>query len=104
MKNWYLVILVLAGGYWISLGTPNPMLFFSGDWAKEECLALANKNKGSSFLFNNETIKANNTWIKDGKLVVQLLQDDDDGINQIMCIYGNDMVQIPSMLDQGKWR
>ena len=46
------------------------------------------------------------SWLKDGKRVVQLLQDtdDEDGIRQIMCIYGNGMVQIPSMLEQGKWR
>ena len=101
---WYLVVLIIAAGYWISLGTPNPSLFFAADSAKQECLRLANKNKDSLFFFNNETIRANDTWLKDGKRVVQLLQDDDDGINQIMCIYGNDMVQIPSMLEQGKWR
>ena len=105
MKNWFLVVVVLASGYWISLGTPNPILFFAGDSAKQECLRLANENKDSLFFFNNGAIRANNTWLKDGKRVVQLLQeDDDDGINQTMCIYGNDMVQIPGMLEQGKWR
>ena len=102
---WYLVVLIIAAGYWISIGTPNPTLFFAGDSAKQECLSLANKNKDSLFFFNNETIRANDTWLKDGKRVVQLLQDDDgDGMKQIMCIYGNGMVQIPSLLDQGKWR
>jgi len=101
---WYIVVLIIAAGYWMSKGTPNPSLFFAGDSAKKECLRLANENKDSMFFFNNETIKANDTWLKDGKRVVQLLQDDDDGINQIMCIYGNGMVEIPSMLNQGKWR
>ena len=101
---WYLVVLIIAAGYWMSKGTPNPTLFFAGDLAKKECLRLANENK-DSWLFNNETIRANDTWLKDGKRVVQLLQDDDDdGINQIMCIYGNDMVQIPGAFEQGKWR
>ena len=100
----FLVILIIAAGYWISIGTPNPTLFFAEDLAKKECLRLANENK-DSWLFNNETIRANDTWLKDGKRVVQLLQDDDDdGINQIMCIYGNDMVQIPGRFEQGKWR
>jgi len=103
---WFLFVLVIAAGYWISKGTPNPSLFFAEDSAKKECLSLANKNKDSSFLFNNKTIRANDSWLKDGKRVVQLLQDTDDGdgIRQIMCIYGNGMVQIPSMLEQGKWR
>ena len=103
---WFLFVLVIAAGYWISKGAPNPSLFFAEDSAKKECLSLANKNKDSSFLFNNKTIRANDSWLKDGKRVVQLLQDTDDGdgIRQIMCIYGNGMVQIPSMLEQGKWR
>jgi hypothetical protein len=102
---WYLMIAVVVGGYWISKGTPNPALFFAGSAAKEECLRLANENKGSSFFIDNVDITANDTWLKDGKRVVQLLQDKNgDGINQIMCVYGNGMVQIPSMFEQGKWR
>jgi len=101
---WYIMVLVIAAGYWIAKGTPNPSLFFAGSSAKEECLNLANENKGSIMLNANE-ITANDTWLKDGKRVVQLLQkDEDNGVNQIMCIYGNGMVQIPSYLEQGRWR
>ena len=99
------MVLIIAAGYWIAKGTPNPALFFAGSAAKEECLRLANENKGSSFMFNSNEITANDTWLKDGKRVVQLLQKDDDrGMNQIMCVYGNGMVQIPSLIEQGRWR
>ena len=102
---WYLMVIVILAGYWISKGTPNPDLFFAGSHAKEECLNLAKKNKETSFMFNDNEIEAKDTWLKDGKRVVQLLQADNDGsINQIMCVYGNGMVQIPSLLEQGKWR
>ena len=102
---WYLMVLIIVAGYWISKGTPNPALFFTASNAKEECLRLAKENKGSSFMFNNNEITANDTWLKDGKRVVQLLQkNDDQGMNQIMCIVGNDMVQIPSLIEQGRWR
>ena len=102
---WYLMVLIIVAGYWISKGTPNPALFFTASNAKEECLLLANENKGSSFMFNSNEITANDTWLKDGKRVVQLLQKDDDrGMNQIMCVYGNGMVQIPSLIEQGRWR
>ena len=101
---WYLMLLTIFAGYWIAKGTPNPVLFFSGSIAKQECLHLANKNKDSFIMFNNNEITANNSWLKDGKRVVQLLQKDDDkGINQIMCVYGNGMVQIPSLLEQARW-
>lgn len=95
----------MAAGYWIAKGTPNPTLFFAGSSAKEECLRLANENKGSSIMFNSNEITANDTWLKDGKRVVQLLQmNDNNGMNQIMCVYGNGMVQIPSLFEQGRWR
>jgi len=101
---WYIIVLVVAAGYWIAKGTPNPILFFAGSSAKEECLNLANENKASLMLNTNE-VTANDTWLKDGKRVVQLLQkDEDNGVNQIMCIYGNGMVQIPSFFEQGRWR
>ena len=104
-KNYisFLVVLIIAAGYWISLGTPNPNLFFSAESAKDNCLRLANKNKGN-FVIKDAAIRVNDTWLKGGMRVVQLLQNEDDDINEIMCIFGNDMVEIPSMLEQGKWR
>ena len=98
-----LVIVVFVAGYWISKGSPNPTLFFAANDAKRECLSLANKNKGT-FLLNNKEIKVNDTWIKNGKRVVQLVQGKGDDIDFIMCIVGNGMVEIPGMLEQGKWR
>lgn len=101
---WYLVLLIIAAVYWIAKGAPNPALFFTGNTAKEECLRLANENKAKLFFFNGNEITANDTWLKDGKRVVQMLQKDEDGMRQIMCLYGNGMVQIPSALEQGRWR
>ena len=104
---WFLGIFIIALVYWVSKGTPNPTLFFSSSTAKEQWLELANKNKGSHFIINEDgEIWANDTWFKDGKLVVQLLQNDsdDDSINQIMCVVGNGMIAIPSLIEQGRWR
>ncbi|SVE44642.1 uncharacterized protein METZ01_LOCUS497496 [marine metagenome] len=70
---------------------------------KDNCIRLANKNKGS-FLIEDSPIRANKTWIKDVMRVVQLLQNYNDDIKEIMYIVGNDMVEIPRMLEQGKWR
>lgn len=101
---WYAIAILVLAGYWLSKGSPSPDLFFAGGTAKEACLGLANENKGGGFLFNDEEITADETWLKDGKRVVRLLQKDGDGLNQIMCVYGNGMVQIPSLLEQGRWR
>ena len=99
-----LVVIIFAAGYWISKGTPNPTLFFAAQDAKRECLSLANKNKGTFLLLNNDKIEANDTWIKDGMRVVQLVQGKGDSVNFVMCVYGNGMVTIPGMLEQGRWR
>ncbi|MDC0037552.1 hypothetical protein OAJ30_02630 [Alphaproteobacteria bacterium] len=99
-----LVIIVFAAGYWISKGTPDPTLFFTANDAKRECLSLANKNKGIHFLINNQKIVVNDTWIKNGKRVVQLVQGNNNNLNRIMCTYGNGIIEIPSILEQGKWR
>lgn len=101
---WYAGVAAIAVAYWIVKGTPEPSLFFAGSSAKENCLRLAEENKGKMFLIGNGDITANDTWVKDGKRVVQLLQESPDGMRQIMCLYGNGMVSIPSALEQGRWR
>ncbi len=105
-KKYFIILFVVifVAGYWISKGTPNPSLFFTAQDAKRECLSLANKNKGTFLLLNNEKIEANDTWIKNGMRVVQLVQGKGDSVNFVMCVYGNGMVSIPGMLEQGRWR
>lgn len=101
---WYLLLFVIVAGYWIAKGTPNPALFFAASTAKEECVGLAEENR-ESFLIGSGEVTANDTWISKGKRVVQLILRDDDGdLRQIMCLYGNGMVSIPSALEQGRWR
>lgn len=100
----FLVGLLILAGYWISKGAPDPILIFTEDSAKEECLRLANENKGKSIMLSKDPIEARNTWLKDGKRVVQLIQTKDEDIKQILCIYGNGLVQIPSLLEQMRWR
>jgi hypothetical protein len=101
---WFLVLVLLAVGYWISKGTPSVDLIFSDSLARDECVRLANENKGSMMILADVDIIANDSWLKDGKRVVQLTQTNNDGIRTIMCLYGNGMVSIPSMLEQGRWR
>lgn len=101
---WQIIVIVLLVGYWIAKGTPNPALFFAGSTAKEECLNLANDNLDSFMFFGSSEIEARDTWIKNGKRVVQLIQENDGKLQQIMCVYGNGVVQIPSLFEQGRWR
>ena len=101
---WYLMVIILLGGFWFSKGTPSPELIFNGSQAKSACVHLASKNKGSGMILDNVDVVANDTWLKDGKRVVQLTQTDNGKIRTIMCLYGNGMVTIPSMIEQSRWR
>ena len=101
---WYLMVIILLGGFWFSKGTPSPELIFAGSQAKSECVRLASENKGSMMILDNVDVVANDTWLKDGKRVVQLTQTDNGKIRTIMCLYGNGMVSIPSMFEQNRWR
>lgn len=101
---WYLMIIILLGGFWFSKGTPSPELIFAGSQAKSACVRLASENKGSGMILDNVEVVANATWLKDGKRVVQLTQTDNGKIRTIMCLYGNGMVSIPSMFEQSRWR
>ena len=101
---WYLMIIILLGGFWFSKGTPSPELIFARSQAKSECVRLASENKGSGMILDNVDVVANDTWLKDGKRVVQLTQTDNGKIRTIMCLYGNGMVSIPSMFEQSRWR
>ena len=101
---WYLIVIILLGGFWFSKGTPSPELIFNGSQAKSACVNLASQNKGSMVILDNVDVVANDTWLKDGKRVVQLTQTDNGKIRTIMCLYGNGMVSIPSMFEQSRWR
>jgi hypothetical protein len=101
---WFLFLFMLLVAYWIAKGTPSPELIFASSRAKEECVRLADENQGSMMILANVDVVANDTWLKDGKRVVQLTQTDGGQIRTIMCLYGNGMVAIPSMLEQGRWR
>ena len=101
---WQILVVLLITGYWISKGTPNPSLFFATNTAKNECLKLANENLDSLLFSGTGKIEARKSWLKGGKRVVQLIQENDKNIRQIMCVYGNGVVQIPSLFEQGRWR
>jgi hypothetical protein len=101
---WQITLLVLVAGYWIAKGTPNPALFFNGTIAKKECLELANDNRGNFVIPTGGEIRANDTWIQGGKRIVQLIQESDGNMQEIMCVVGNGMVRIPSVLEQARWR
>ena len=97
------LMLILSQFIWFLTGLFSIFVCFCGKVIDLVVFFFLKKNKGT-FLLNNKEINANDTWIKNGKRVVQLVQGKGDDIDFIMCIVGNGMVEIPGMLEQGKWR
>jgi len=103
---WYLVIIGLLGGYWISVGTPNPLLFVNYVEGKETCLRIANREKEKLFLKDRGTIFVNDWWFKKGKLVIEMYQSDGGSYSQdILCLIdGKSKVKFPRLLEKTNWR
>jgi len=106
MKNWFLVVVVLVVGYWISIGTPNPLLFINISTAKENCLMIAEMNPDKVRFSNNGEIFVRDTWIKKGKIVVSLFQrNDNDSYRDVLCLADTtDTVGFPGIFQQSNWR
>jgi hypothetical protein len=97
---WSGVAALLLGGYWISAGRPDPILFFSRSVAESECISLADRNRRSLNILQEGEIQASSSWIEDGVRVVLLSQRDGTNIKFFVCLYGRGRVYIPTMLDQ----
>lgn len=103
---WKIAALVIIAAYWISQGTPNPILYFTTSSIKQKCVEFAEKNKDDLFLVDNDNeIRAGSSWIKNGRRVVQLVSSDPDSGQDRMrlCVYGKGTIQIPSIITTAIW-
>ena len=103
---WKIAIFVVIALYWISIGTPNPMLYLNISGIKKECEAFAEENlDGLAILAKAENVRVGDTWIVDGRRVVELIYTEvgsgDWGLR--LCVYGKGTISIPGILMQGRW-
>lgn len=104
---WRVGAIVLLGATWLYMGMPSPLLFFSRSQAEQECLRLARDNLDRLMpLAQVNDVASGSSWIRDGRRVVELIMDDNSSSRQYirLCIYGRGTVQIPSIIEQGRWR
>lgn len=104
--SYRVIFILLALVIWIYLGMPNPLLFFSGSDAKAQCVQLAEENLDHILPFMKaDKVEAGNDWMKDGRRVVQLIVTEAGTEKQFirLCLYGRGSVEIPSIIEQGRW-
>ena len=86
---WFLVIIGLLGGYWISVGTPDISLIINKSNRESSCLRVVKRERDRTvFLFNDSSIYMDDSWFAKGKLVVSLRQrnNNDNGYKSVLCI------------------
>ena len=92
-------------GAWAYTGFMGPITLLNGMFAKEECVRLANENK-SRFFNEGQTIKAVDSWIKNGKWVVALgvFTEGKSAFTSRTCVVDGSHVRIVSLIEQGFWQ
>ena len=90
---------------WAYLGFPSPETLSHYSSAKNECVEFAEKNRDKLFQ-NGRTIKAVDSWFKNGKIVVELGAFDSGSTSYMprICLVGGGSIQIVSMFEAGSWR
>ena len=105
---WFLVIIGLLGGYWISLGKPDISLIINKSNRESSCLRVVKRERDRTvFLFNDSSIYMDDSWFAKGKLVVSLRQrsNNNKGYNSVLCIaHKNRSVTILPASQESNWR
>jgi len=105
---WFLVIIGLLGGYWISVGTPDISLIINKSNRESSCLRVVKRERDRTvFLFNDSSIYMDDSWFAKGKLVVSLRQrsNNNKGYNSVLCIaHKNRSVTILPASQESNWR
>jgi hypothetical protein len=99
-----LIFLLLGFGVWAYLGFPSPDTLLYWPSAKEECVKFAGKHRE---LFDpGKSIRAVSSWMKHGKVVVEIgaFNDSDESYRPRICVVGGGTIEIVSLLETGAWR
>lgn len=100
------VALLLIGlGVWAYFGFPSPDTLLHWSSANDECVKFAEDNKAKLF-FSPGDIRAVSSWLKNGRIVVELGAFQRDGTTYMprLCVVGGGAIQIVSILEAGAWR
>jgi hypothetical protein len=103
--GWLLIPAAIGFGAWAYAGFPSPSLIANSSAAKQECVDFVEKNQSKLFLDKGK-VRAVSSWIKHGKIVVEIgvFNDDETSYLPRICVRGYDTIEIVSILENGSWR
>jgi hypothetical protein len=102
-----LAVLAAIFGLWAYFGFPSPDTLIEWPSAKQDCVDFAEKHKSDLFFDSaGKPIKAVDSWLKNGKVVVEVgaFTDSDATFMPRLCVVGGGTIQIVSILENAAWR
>ena len=98
---------LLYSGYGLISGSPHLGPSLNGP-ARSKTALISPENTGINSSSNspNKPIRAVDSWVKNGKVVVELgaFANDDTSFMPRLCVVGGGTIQIVSVLENGAWR
>jgi uncharacterized protein YecT (DUF1311 family) len=100
-----LILLLMAFVVWVYLGLPSPDTLLNWPFAQEQCVKFAQEHK-ELFTDPSRKIRAVNSWIKNGMIVVEIgsFKTGEDTYLPRICVVGGGAIQIVSILENNAWR
>jgi zinc-ribbon domain len=100
------VIVVLIFGAWAYFGFPSPDTLANWPDAKQSCVEFAEKHKADLFFGGDKKIRAVDSWLKNGRVVVEIgaFNEGSESYTPRLCVIGGGSIQIVSILEMGAWR
>lgn len=101
-----LVVILIAFGVWAYFGFPSPNTLMNWPSAEQDCVKFAEEHKGELFFISGSKIRAVSSWMKNGKIVVEIgaFRGDEATYFPRICVVGGGTIQIVSVLESGAWR
>jgi hypothetical protein len=102
-----LIGIAILLGAWAYFGFPSPDTLLAWSNASDECVKFAKENRDKIFFGqDSDEIKAVSSWLKNGKVVVQVgaFEPNATSYTPRLCVLGGGQIEIVSILENSAWR
>jgi hypothetical protein len=95
------ILIVIAFLVWAYFGFPSPNTLMNWPSAGQDCLKFAEEHKPQLFSGSDGKTRSANSWLKNGKIVVEVGAFRED---ETYCVIGDGTIQIVSIPKSNAWR
>ena len=95
------ILILIAFLVWAYFGFPSPNTLMNWPSAGRDCLKFAEEHRPELFFGSDGKIRSAGSWLKNGKIVVDVGAFRED---ETYCIIGDGTIQIVSIPKSNAWR